>query len=177
MKKNRFFFIITLTVILFYNFFIRSNSSNDDGLIHSVDYNIEKFDLQNFTMKTYKFNLLTDLLVFLHIEKTGGTELEQKLIGNLTVYNEETNSWIKACLRKPEKLIKNIEQIYSKYHCPRGPTVLDSNRFSLTNSWLFSRLTYGWGKLNLIKPFMFIIQIIFIRTSLGLQCSFRLWKI
>ena len=182
MKKIRYFLILILTIFLFYNFFKRfiHITSNESIMQNMEHYSIEKYDLHNFTYETYKFDLLNDLLVFLHIEKTGGTELENKLTNNLTVYNAETKTWISACLRKPEMLIKNKEQIYSKYYCPRGPSVIDSNRFSLSNSWLFSRSTYGWGRLitwSDFKHLYIFMYIIFNRSSLGLQCSFRFWKV
>ena len=127
--KTTSFSLVDTTIII-------TEKSNDE-IVEDDDY---------FTVKKYNFSLKTDLLVFLHIEKTGGTEFEMKLTFNLTVYDSGNKTWVNACLYKPSVLIKNQTQVYAKYYCPRGTGSIRPNPYAISNSWLFTRQTYGWGK-------------------------------
>ena len=86
------------------------------------------------------FNLNKDTLVFIHIQKTGGSNLDRNIIKNLLI--QKRNKWHKACLLK--SIFENKNKTISKkrkfknYSCPRDVEIATSE------NWYFSRQTYGW---------------------------------
>ena len=75
------------------------------------------------------FNKLTDLIIFLHIEKTGGSKFEDKLLHNLAVRRKKY--WNYACKRK--------SKIY--FYCPRNDKLKSTD--DIINNWFISRMTVG----------------------------------
>ena len=93
------------------------------------------------------FNITEDLMVFLHIEKVGGSKFELKLVNNLTIYYNNTSEWKLACNKKKENvsLLPNSTDNYENYYCPRMPfkneSVLNA---TFSNNWLVCRPTISW---------------------------------
>ena len=85
----------------------------------------------NYSIEFYKRQ---DLMVFLHIEKTGGTEFELKLVQNLTTYDKKKGVWRHACKYYPDR--------FHKYICTRDGKLHESNYY--INNWLYCRPTFGW---------------------------------
>jgi hypothetical protein len=109
-------------------------------------YNHSIFD--NLTIEKVEFNITKDLIAFLHIPKTGGTDFEIKLVSNLTRFNQRLKNVTNACEFKPNEVIDQklkLNQYYSKYYCGRHLKYNVRRPDSMQNSWLFSRYTYGWG--------------------------------
>jgi len=92
------------------------------------------------TESSARFDLNTDTLVFIHIQKTGGSSFDRNIIKNLLV--QRNNRWHKACLLKSvfENKNKTIskKRKFKNYSCPRDTETLTSE------NWYFSRQTYGW---------------------------------
>ena len=85
------------------------------------------------------FNTSHDVLIFVHIQKTGGSDFDRNIVKNLLV-KSGNKSWTRACQHKAEQAhrlggIKKAK--FKKYFCP-APTGLENN-------WYFSRQTFGWA--------------------------------
>ena len=88
------------------------------------------------------FNKSTDLVAFLHIEKTGGTNFELVLMRYLEKFNTMSNVWENACLLKPK-----IHTTYARYYCSRDNlNTYNYETLSINNSWFLGRQTYAWAK-------------------------------
>jgi len=133
-SKYIFYFLISGSVItLFWNLL------NQDIFYEKVN-SVQRLTV-HFTQKNESlthFNLNKDTLVFLHIQKTGGSGFDRNIVKNLLV--NKNNEWRRACFLK--SVIENKNKTISKktkfknYSCPR-------NVNNATN-WYFSRQTYGW---------------------------------
>ena len=75
-----------------------------------------------------------DLMIFLHIEKTGGSEFESNLVKYLQFYDKKKAIWRNSCKYFPDR--------YHKYICTRDGKLHGRNKF--LNNWLYCRLTFGW---------------------------------
>ena len=91
--------------------------------------------LENSSIKNINFNIKKDLVVFLHIPKTGGTDLEDKIIKNLTVVDIAHNLTWAACRPRP-----NVKYYYN---CLRNEGS-NSSLKSIEANWFFTRKTIGW---------------------------------
>ncbi|CAF0714992.1 unnamed protein product [Brachionus calyciflorus] len=91
--------------------------------------------------KRLNFDLNKNVLVFLHIQKTGGSDFDRFLTKNLALNDEK-----KACRFVAETEIaqmnfnKKIKK-FKKYRCDR----LVENDQDENQSWYFSRQTFGWA--------------------------------
>jgi hypothetical protein len=102
----------------------------------------------NLTIQKVEFDIKKDLIVFLHIPKTGGSEFEVKIIFNLTRFDYQNEEWINTCEKKPKEvttLSVKVNHTYAKYYCGRGLNYTIHKPDSMINSWLFSRYTFGWA--------------------------------
>jgi hypothetical protein len=72
---------------------------------------------------------------------TGGSAFEIKLVKKLKILDEEYNIFRNACNVRP----KIFEGKYGNYYCSREIPKKIKNSFSIQNSWLFVRPTFGWG--------------------------------
>jgi hypothetical protein len=130
--KRIIFLLLTLIFIVFYIYSRHLKSRLE------LESSLEIRDVQ--------FNKLIDLVMFLHIPKTGGTNFENNLVTYLRKYNGISKKWERACFEKPKNVI-NETKAYAKYFCPRD----DSNEFTwnkyytLKSSWFFGRQTFAWG--------------------------------
>ena len=128
------FFLILNIIILFYllSFIYTPNVSKFKKYINQKSFK---------TTPTIKFDSKKHVLIFLHIQKTGGSDFDRFLIKNLVFQNNQ-----KACrflteikissLLKPNKQMKK----FRKFKCER----LMSKKIS-EPSWYFSRQTFGWS--------------------------------
>jgi hypothetical protein len=98
---------------------------------------LKKVFQENEIIKNIRFNKITDLLVFLHIPKTGGTDFENKIIFNLKELNirDGRKSYENVCEPRPE--------VEFYYNCLRDKRS-SSNLRSIEANWIFSRRTVGW---------------------------------
>lgn len=81
-----------------------------------------------------KFNFSSDLLVFIHIEKTGGTLFQDKFVQNLTIFDKKQNKTKAACRLRPKN------KYY--YNCFRDEKI--TNLSSIDANWILMRRTVGW---------------------------------
>lgn len=89
-----------------------------------------------------KFQLSKSLLVFLHIQKTGGSEFDRKIVQNLLVYDKQSDKWKRACEDVPSWRLEEFKKLGIKYRkliCPR------TNDKDNIKSWYISRQTIGWS--------------------------------
>ena len=133
-------FVLPLALFLLISLYLIFASSNDDLTVtHSHDDIKESYN---------NFDLSNDLIVFLHFQKTGGSDWDRHLVHNLMHYDDKTNDWQNMCKLAPNKT-KSNESLhkrkykYKKYYCPRGSDK-DFNRNDFVNNWYFSRQTFGW---------------------------------
>jgi hypothetical protein len=98
---------------------------------------LKKVFQENEIIKNIRFNKITDLLVFLHIPKTGGTDFENKIIFNLKELNirDGRKSYENVCEPRPE--------VEFYYNCLRDKRS-SSNLRSIEANWIFTRRTVGW---------------------------------
>ena len=98
---------------------------------------LNKVFQENEIIENIRFNKITDLLVFLHIPKTGGTNFESKIIFNLRELNIRNGrkSYENACGPRPE-----VEYYYNCLRDKRS----SSNLKSIEANWIFTRRTVGW---------------------------------
>ena len=162
MNKFKYYFGFLLVIISISLFLMQANLEINYPYIFSdfsksnmkpkIDYKITNvynhsiFD--NLTIEKVEFNITKDLIAFLHIPKTGGTDFEIKLVSNLTRFNQRLKNVTNACEFKPNEVIDlklKLNQYYSKYYCGRYLKYNVRRPDSMQNSWLFSRYTYGWG--------------------------------
>lgn len=60
-------------------------------------YSIKSNKTDNLELVEFKFDPNKDLLVFFHMQKTSGSNLDSILVNNLIYYSQEDNRWLKAC--------------------------------------------------------------------------------
>lgn len=89
----------------------------------------------------FEFDPNKHALVFVHIQKTGGSDFDRFLVKNLVIHNNR-----KACRFLSEIKFfskfnpdKNIKK-FRKFKCESG----NSNK-TTNHSWYFSRQTFGWS--------------------------------
>ena len=126
-RKHRSAFIllsaifIVLVICLYYS----RKYSKSEELVITSDVNRIYFDERDLS-RNYEFDVEEDVLVFLHIQKTGGTTFGRHLVLDL-----ETESPCKC-----DYSINKNGKIHMKDLC----NCHDMNR----NVWLFSRYSTGW---------------------------------
>jgi hypothetical protein len=90
----------------------------------------------------FNLDLNKHVLVFLHIQKTGGSDFDRSIVRHLQVLNKTTQTWKLACEKTNQTsnqtaTIKNIK--FKKFVCKREKI----NKNEEIN-WYFSRQTFGW---------------------------------
>ncbi len=97
----------------------------------------------------HDFDKNQDLMVFLHIQKTGGSDFDRHVVKYLQEYNPVLNTWTNMCTRRPIKSqtdgLTKISKTsrakvnkYPKYTCSRESK-------NNATAWYFSRQTFGWA--------------------------------
>jgi hypothetical protein len=96
------------------------------------------------TLEDVSFNRSTDLIAFLHIEKTSSSNFEHVIMNNLKYYYTLSDRSENACLLKSISNLSNSK--YAKYYCPRDDSkIYNKKSLSIRNSWFLGRQTYGWA--------------------------------
>ncbi|XP_065324263.1 heparan-sulfate 6-O-sulfotransferase 2-like [Gordionus sp. m RMFG-2023] len=98
-----------------------------------------KLDLIGDPIKPIKFNFSSDLLAFIHVQKTGGTRFEYVL----------THDVIGA----PRCHCKRIVKLVHRCNCPRDVKAHSNDSFQ---TWLFSRFNYNSKLCGVHPPFIWV---------------------
>ena len=122
LSNMKYFYFVILFYILFYCYFLIQDRLND---------------VINSPRKVY-FNKTNDLMLFLHIQKTGGRYFEDKVVKYLTTFSEKEKNLKPVCYRQTPDKHFNIS---ARFYCPRDEYKLDVNNFA--NNWLFSVKTFN----------------------------------
>ena len=103
----------------------------------------EQIKMVDKFLKVFHFNLNKDVLVFVHIQKTGGSDFDRNIVKHLL--RNKHNKWIKSCnfihnstnntTIKP--ILKKIK--FKKFACKRDIAIAKQDI-----NWYFSRQTFGW---------------------------------
>jgi len=121
-------------------------------LFHALKSNFYKTSANNIQkeisrLEKINFNITTDLIAFLHLPKTGGTNFDLNIVNYLQKLDTKTKTWVNACLIKPQEILQLKETMYAKYYCPRDEiNEYKETEEKISNSWFFSRQTFGWGR-------------------------------
>lgn len=84
-----------------------------------------------------KFDIDRHILVFLHIQKTGGSEFDRNIVKHLLVHKGDSQ-YRKACVHTAkDSAANNPKEKFKKYSCVRN--------VNKTQNWLFTRQTFGWA--------------------------------
>lgn len=131
MRKKYLFFLVIIFSAL--GFLVLQNISVTRPFIHA--------DTQG---DTQQFDPNKHVLVFLHIQKTGGSDFDRAIVKHLLLRRNQ--KFVRACEKTP--MFNFIEtkqrrstkaQKFKKYQCVRG-----NNSGSPFDNWYFSRQTFGW---------------------------------
>ncbi len=109
--------ILKLIIILMLIYIIFLNAQKCSTAINKINFDIEH-----------------DVLVFLHIQKTGGTKFSMNIINHLQIYDPVKSDWKKACRLKSES-IKELRFKNHVYICPRVRS---------TENWFFTWHTFDY---------------------------------
>lgn len=119
--------LLFIQVVLVLNFYLNPNKNESRRNLHEITFNLD---------------LNKHVLVFLHIQKTGGSDFDRSIVRHLQVRNRTTQTWQSACEKTDQTsnrsaTNKNIK--FKKFTCKRET----SNKNEEIN-WYFSRQTFGW---------------------------------
>jgi len=85
------------------------------------------------------FNTSRDVLTFVHIQKTGGSDFDRNIVKNLLIQTDN-QTLTRACQLKAVQSHQpgtTKKAKFKKYFCPA--------QTGLQNNWYFSRQTFGWA--------------------------------
>jgi hypothetical protein len=105
-KKIIFCILLSFAIIFIYNNlnYFQSQLIYKNFEIKEKYYSIFKTNIQ--------FDINKNVLVFVHIQKTGGSDFDRNIVRHLLVYDKKKNDWNKACEFILNKTIsKNIELV------------------------------------------------------------------
>ena len=150
-------FFSTLFILIYYNSDSIVTKSRKNKTNKITNYKLENdfLKIQNYDFMSIEFDLKTDLIVLLHVpktgnliynlnsllkshDKTGGTDLEKKLVKHLKIVNKQNKYSRNACMKKPN-LNKNSKDLKNEYYCSRGLPYDSKYELTMQNSWLFVR--------------------------------------
>ncbi|CAK9290187.1 unnamed protein product [Gordionus sp. m RMFG-2023] len=142
MIKKIYYIFITCSVYLLWINLDKGVYYNQVNSI-SKDYNLSKpaseFDLIDDPIKPVVFNFSSDLLAFIHVQKTGGTPFEYVL----------THDVIGAPICHCERIVKLVHTCI----CPRD---VKSHSNDLSQTWLFSRFNDKSHLCGIHPPFIWV---------------------
>ena len=111
-----------------------------------IDINFVSYD--TIQHENFEFNINgSDVMVFLHIQKTGGTTFGKHLVQDIDLESPC------ACIRRPKKKHKkkkskhhrNVRRTIEEYDRPKRKLKCDCFRPNgQSSNWLFSRYSTGW---------------------------------
>jgi len=119
--------ILLIQLVLVLSFYLNSNKNEPR---------------RNQSTFVYSFDLNKHVLVFLHIQKTGGSDFDRSIVRHLQVRNQSTRAWQSACEKTNQTssqtaTSKNIK--FKKFICKREMSSINQEI-----NWYFSRQTFGW---------------------------------
>ncbi len=99
-----------------------------------------------FTYQIYKiqrnFDINKNVLIFLHMQKTGGSDFDRNIVRHLLIRKE--NKWEKACLSLFSNT-NNLKKTFKKTDKFKKFSCLNDKRDTVNEkNWYFSRQTFGW---------------------------------
>jgi len=121
-------------------------------LAQSIKRNENFYIYSQFEVKSsIDFNIDRDVLVFVHIQKTGGSDFDRNIVKNLLVRTNK--KWKRACNFNMNKTLKRNNSVlntklnflnkkvkFKKFSCPRTKALENQDI-----NWYFSRQTFGWA--------------------------------
>jgi hypothetical protein len=127
-------YLIVLFVCLLFIVF----NYNAEPHIFNFSYTSES-KYENPGAEGVNFDLNRDLMVFLHIQKTGGSDFDRNFIKHVQIYDQNLKRWHKACKNLSTSVSYDTFQArkvkFKKYECKSE---------SSKQNWYFSRQTFGW---------------------------------
>lgn len=168
-KKLKYFGFLFLLLVIFT--FVLFNSSPSPSSSSSLIINRAHFFYfysSSSSPRVIEFNLSRHLLVFVHIQKTGGSDFDRNIVKHLHIRrrqqqqqqrNNNSNQFQLACSfesvvsfgefnRENENLTKLVafrlnKYKFRKYSCHRNQEP-NENAANANENWYFSRQTFGW---------------------------------
>lgn len=137
--------LVSTTVVLL---FLQNISVTKSLLKLELDSQLTEYS----STQLKQFDPHKNVLVFLHIQKTGGSDFDRAIVKHLLLFRNEENGnkkkFLHACEKSrlyefennqltTKKSSKNPQK-FKKYQCLRG------NVASPFENWYFSRQTFGW---------------------------------
>ena len=137
-KKKFFLLLLSISIVIIYYSYFQVETYKNSFISVNSKYNSD-------------FVFEKSLLVFLHIQKTGGSEFDRNIIKYLMAKDEITEKWRPACVEIPSSELSNTKPNenqsnkkrlkFRKYLCSRN----SMEPGNLENNWYFSRQTFGWA--------------------------------
>lgn len=128
--------ILVFLLVLFSTLalFILQNVLSSQIILNSVRRMSSIYNNQSFDPNKH-------VLVFLHVQKTGGSDFDRAMVKHLQL--RKSGKYVKACLKsKPIEAVTTHQtntrfkpQKFKKYQCVREKSL---------ENWYFSRQTFGW---------------------------------
>lgn len=106
-KKIILCIILSLSIIFIYN---NLNYFQSQLIYNNLELKEKYYSI--FKTINFKFDIEKNVLVFVHIQKTGGSDFDRNIVRHLLLYDRDKNGWTKACEFILNKTIsRNIEVI------------------------------------------------------------------
>lgn len=136
-KCFRILFILTALTLVVYIIIYRD-------FIKSIENNLE-IRLSPSSDDPFYFDINKHVLVFVHIQKTGGSDLDRALVKHLMVKKAKNgSSWKYACRFIYNETAHSSTTVYRKRKFKKFACERDSPIENQEINWYFSRQTMGW---------------------------------
>jgi hypothetical protein len=134
--------IICLLTILYYNLLLNEQSTSLT-ISKSSFIQFESNQVHEFSQG---FDINKNVLIFVHAQKTGGSDFDRGIIKHLLVQDKKTKQWKKACRNVSTSESFDTFQArrvkFKKFECAQETT---SHGYNESRNWYFSRQTFGWS--------------------------------
>jgi hypothetical protein len=138
-KKKTLYLVYILAVVFFLGLQLLLISKTKH---HTPEELFDFVSINESTPSAINFDISKDWLVFVHIQKTSGSDFDHKLLQNMLVFNKTEKrrefKWRKACIGISKfSIVDDKKRHVRTYMCPRNER---SNK-----SWILSHSTeFGW---------------------------------
>ena len=135
-KRIFYFLVIFSIIVLLWNTTSNSEIQNETEIVRLSK---KGYSGLNAIKRQIDFNYNEHILAFVHIQKTGGSNFDRRIIKHLLV-KTSPNTWKNACHLTGTRTATDIslkKKNFRNYKCLREA----GNR---NQSWYFSRQTFGW---------------------------------